>query len=142
ASRVIQQVNSVHTSGVGLDGKGGQVFFDGTDASDISVDSALTGPNGTDHLAAARMSVDPTSSTGYSYASGDSSNALAIASLANGVGQLSSSSTVQPGATYAGPPSTTVSGVDLSQVTPNTTLNITSSGNTVSINGVAATVTE
>ena len=142
ASRVITEVNSVHTSGVGLDGKGGQVFFDGTDASNISVDSALTGTNGTDHLAAARMTVDSTSPTGYSFATGDSSNALALAGLANGVGQIDSTSTVQPGTTYAGPPSTTVSGVDLSQVAPNTTLNITTSGNTVSINGVAATVTE
>ncbi len=142
ASRVIQEVNSVHTSGVGLDGKGGQVFFDGTDASTISVDNALTGPNGTDHLAAARMTVDPSSPTGYSFATGDSSNALALAGLAQGVGQVSSTSTVQPGTTYAGPPSATVSGVDLSQVAPNTTLNITTSGNTVSLNGVPATVTE
>src|SRR5260370_21755880 len=54
ANRVMSTVNSLHTSGVGLDGKSGVPFFDGTDAASISVDSALTGANGTDHAAGSR----------------------------------------------------------------------------------------
>jgi flagellar hook-associated protein 1 len=142
ATRVIQQVNSIHQSGVGLDGKGGQAFFDGTSALDITVDSVLTGPGGTDHVAAARVYADPTSSTGYSSANGDSSNAVALSKLQQGMAQLGSSSTVQPGTTYAGPPSTTVLGVDVNQLSAGNSLSIAVSGTTVTINGQAATVTE
>ena len=55
------------------------MFFDGTDASNIAVDSNLTWPNGTTHLAAARMYTDPTSASGYNFGTGDNSNALAQA---------------------------------------------------------------
>ncbi|MBV8716337.1 MAG: flagellar hook-associated protein FlgK [Chloroflexi bacterium] len=142
AKRVIQNVNSIHTSGVGLDGKGGQVFFDGTDSGSIAVDSVLTGPGGTDHVAAARVYADPTSPTGYSTATGDSSNAVALANLQQGVGQVATTSGVQVGNTYTGPPSANVVGVDLSQAGPNASLALAVSGTTVTINGASATVTE
>jgi flagellar hook-associated protein 1 FlgK len=134
ASRVIQSVNSVHTSGVGLDGKGGQVFFDGTDAKTIAVDPALTAANGTDHIAAARMYADPTSAAGYSSATGDNTNALAMANLQQGVGQLTTTSAVKPGTTYTGPPAVTVLGADASQAALNSTIGITVAGSTVTFN--------
>jgi flagellar hook-associated protein 1 FlgK len=142
ASRLIQQVNSIHESGVGLDGKGGQAFFDGTSAADISVDSVLTGAGGTDHIAAARVYLDASSSTGFSSANGDSSNAVALSKLQQGMAQLGPSSTLQPGTTFAGPPSTTVLGVDVNQLTAGSSVSIGVSGSNVTINGQPATVTE
>ena len=145
AGRVIQQVNAVQTSGVGLDGKGGQPFFDGTNALNMTVDPGLTGTNGTDHIAAARLSADPTSPTGYSSATGDSSNAVAMADLQNKVAQISSSSAVQTGTSYAGPPATTVVGADVSQASVGTTVSMSVSGGTVTFtsgsNTSTATVT-
>ena len=140
ASRVIQSVNSIHTSGVGLDGKGGQPFFDGTDATTIVVDPVLTSPNGTSHVAAARMYVDPNSPSGYSSATGDSSNALALANLQTGVGQLATTSMVRPGTSYSGPPGATVLGVDTSQAAPNSTISIAVSGGAVTFTNGTSTV--
>jgi flagellar hook-associated protein 1 FlgK len=87
AGRVIESVNSLSASGVGLDGIGGRKFFAGSDASSIAIDSQLTAAGGTDKVAAARLYADATSPTGYSSAAGDSSNAVAIAQLANLVAQ-------------------------------------------------------
>lgn len=42
ASTLIKQVNEVHQSGIGLDGTSGEVFFTGTGANDIRVNSNLT----------------------------------------------------------------------------------------------------
>ena len=87
ASRVIESVNSVHASGVGLDVAGGRNFFAGTDAGTIAVDPQLTAAGGTDKIAAARMYADPAAASGYSSAAGDSSNAVALAQLQNLVTQ-------------------------------------------------------
>jgi flagellar hook-associated protein 1 FlgK len=87
ASRLIQSVNSVHAAGVGIDGTGGLNFFTGTDATNIAVDPTLT----PDHIAAARS----TGTTTAAHASGDSSNAVALAQLQNAVSQ-SLSGTLTP----------------------------------------------
>jgi flagellar hook-associated protein 1 FlgK len=113
AARVIDSVNSLHTSGVGLDGKSGVKFFDGTDAGSISIDPALSGPNGTDHVAAAQMTY---ASGTYTFARGDSSNAVAIGELGNAVSQRDLQldalpTTLKPGGTYG---TTSVLGLTLS----------------------------
>jgi flagellar hook-associated protein 1 len=113
AARVIESVNSLHTSGVGLDGKSGVKFFDGTDAGSIAIDAALTGANGTDHVAAARATF---SSGSYVFARGDSSNAVALGELGNAVAQRdlsqdASPTTLKPGSTFG---SSTVLGVGVS----------------------------
>jgi flagellar hook-associated protein 1 len=131
ARRVITSVNSLHTSGVGLDGNSGVGFFTGTDASTIALNAQLTGPNGTDHVAAGRMYADAASPTGYSFAHGDSSNAVAIGALANSVGQLGSSSGLQPGTSFAGPPPVTLQGTSVLDASANSTYNLSVSGNTV-----------
>ena len=112
ATRVVNSVNSVHSSGVGLDGVGGRNFFVGTGAGDMAVDSALTGPGGAEKVAAARMYPDTTSSTGYSFARGDSSNAVALAQLESTITQASTSSGLQPGTNLGG---VTILGVDLAR---------------------------
>src|ERR1051326_685781 len=77
ASRMMQQVNSVHSAGVGLDGTGGLNFFTGSDATDIAVDPTLTA----NHIAAAQS----TGTLSPAHAAGDSSNAVALAQLQNSV---------------------------------------------------------
>ena len=138
AGRVIQSVNNVHTSGVGLDGRGGQVFFDGNSAATISVDSALTGTNGTSHIAAARMYLDPTA--GYTFATGDSSNAVALAGLQNSVSQLTSAS-LQPSPTSTSYASPTVIGVDASQAAANSSVRMTVAGTTVTFTSGSTSTT-
>jgi flagellar hook-associated protein FlgK len=123
ASRVIESVNSVHASGVGLDGSGGRNFFAGTDASTIGVDPQLTAAGGTDKVAAGRMYVDPAAPGGYSSAAGDSSNAVALAELQNLVAQRATAGTgIAPGQALA---PATVIGVDLSGAAANTTYTFT-----------------
>jgi len=75
ASRIIDQGNSVHAAGVGIDGVGGLKFFTGTNAKDMQVDPTLTA----NRVAAARMYSD--GAGGYTYAVGDSSNAVQLAQL-------------------------------------------------------------
>jgi flagellar hook-associated protein 1 FlgK len=133
ADRVITSVNSLHASGVGLDGKSGVPFFDGTDAASISVDAALTGAGGADHLAAATMYADSTSPTGYTFAKGDSTNAVAIASLANSVAQLTTSSGLQPGTTYAGPPPVSISGTSVQAAAAGATYSLTVASGTSNV---------
>ena len=141
ARRVTTSVNSLHTSGVGLDGNSGVGFFTGTDASTIALNAQLTGPNGTDHVAAGRMYADAASPTGYSFAHGDSSNAVAIGALANSVGQLGSSSGLQPGTSFAGPPPVTLQGTSVLDASANSTYNLSVSGNTVTFALGASTQT-
>jgi flagellar hook-associated protein 1 FlgK len=114
AARVIDSVNSLHAAGVGLDGKSGVNFFNGTNAASMSVDAALTGANGTDHVAAAQMTFQ---SGAYTFARGDSSNAVALGELGNAVSQRdlqkdTLSTALKPGATFG---TTSVLGVDVSK---------------------------
>ena len=71
ASQLITQVNAVHGAGYGMNGTSGAKFFNGSDASDISVNSALVS--------------DPTlvQVAGVPGASGDNSVALALSQLAD-----------------------------------------------------------
>jgi flagellar hook-associated protein 1 FlgK len=112
ASRLIQQVNSVHSAGSGLDGTSGLNFFTGTDATNIAVDPTLTA----NHIAAGRS----TGTTSASTAAGDSSNAVALAQLQNSVSQL------VPGGLSIGQTlgSATVLGVDVGAANPNTTFTV------------------
>jgi flagellar hook-associated protein 1 FlgK len=130
AKRVISSVNSLHASGVGLDGKTGLGFFTGSDAATIGLDAQLTGPNGTDHVAAARMYADAASGSGYNFARGDSSNAVALGALANSVAQLGSSSGLQPGTSLGGAPPVTVLGASVLNASANTTYSVSAPGGT------------
>jgi flagellar hook-associated protein 1 len=131
AGRIIESVNSLHTAGVGLDGQTGVKFFDGTDAATMSVDPELLGADGTQHIAAARMTVTPatppSTTATYDWAQGDSSNAVALGELANAVTQRDTSNdaaanVLRPGnvLSTSGTPAT-VMGVDLSSAPPATT---------------------
>jgi flagellar hook-associated protein 1 FlgK len=117
ASRVINDVNTLHKSGTDLNGNQGGNFFDGTDAASMVVDSRLTGDNGTDYVAAAQSYM--TSAGAPDWASGDGTNAIAIANLANSLAQVDPSSQLQAGWTSAG--GVSVTGVGLSGASPNTT---------------------
>ncbi len=142
ASRVIESVNSVHASGVGLDGVSGRPFFSGTDATTMAVNSQLTASGGASLIAAARMQAATPPATGYTWASGDSSNALALGQIQNAVAQRDTTQAgLQPGQTFG--PSTVV-GLDLSHAAangnitmnvtagaPNPTVTFTSGGTTV-----------
>jgi flagellar hook-associated protein 1 len=141
AQRFMESVNSVHESGVGLNGVSGTAFFTGTDASNIAVNATLTGANGTDYVAAARTYLDPTTGT-YQFAKGDGSNAAALGELQNAIAQRSATppSNLAPGSTFAAPP-TTVLGADFSGGKNSTTYTLTVAGSNVSVNGTAATVT-
>jgi flagellar hook-associated protein 1 len=112
ASRMIQQVNSVHSAGVGLDGTGGLNFFTGKDATDIAVDPTLTA----EHIAAAQS----TGTSSPAHAAGDSTNAVALAQLQNSVSQL------VPGGLHVGQSlgSATVVGVNVSGAVSNTTFTL------------------
>lgn len=82
ASSFITSVNSIHTTGIGRTGSTGTPFFTGTDAASIGVNTAFDAANGTDLIAAARSYTDPNTGTS-TYASGDGSNAAALADLQN-----------------------------------------------------------
>lgn len=119
ASRVIESVNSVHVAGVGLDGTGGRAFFTGTDASTIAVDSTLLAVGGTSKVAAGRMYPDAAAVGGFSFAAGDSSNAIALAQLQNLTAQrVTGAGGLVPGQAVG--PSTLI-GLDLSGAAPNKT---------------------
>jgi flagellar hook-associated protein 1 FlgK len=111
ASRVIQSVNSVHAAGVGIDGTGGLNFFTGTDATNIAVDPTLTA----NHVAAARQTA--TGSGTYTHASGDSTNAVALAQLQNTLAQVGTTGLAIGQSVGAG----TVSGVDVAGAAVNKT---------------------
>jgi len=71
ASQLITQVNNVYSAGYDLNGNTGAIFFTGTDASNIGVNSALAN--------------DPSQfqAAGVAGAGGDNTVALALAQLAN-----------------------------------------------------------
>jgi flagellar hook-associated protein 1 FlgK len=122
ASRIIQSVNALHESGVDLNGHPGVAFFSGTDATNMAVSAALTGAGGTDAVAAARTYADTSSgSTVYTFARGDSSNALAIAELANSTASLDSTSGLGQTSNVAGPPAMLVNGISLTGAAAGTT---------------------
>jgi flagellar hook-associated protein 1 FlgK len=98
ATRVINSVNALHESGTDINGNPGIPFFTGKDATDIAVNSTLTGSNGTDYVAASRP-YQTGGSPAYASAPGDNSNAIAIADLANSEAQLDSTSPLQQGST-------------------------------------------
>jgi flagellar hook-associated protein 1 FlgK len=136
AGRVIESVNSVHAAGVGMTGTGGLNFFTGTKASDISVNASLA----VNDVAAARpVPVNPpTVPPTYTFADGDSSNAVALAQLQ---GKLSQRSTgLKNNDALVG---ATVRGVDVASAAPNSTFNFvyTAAPESLTINGVAATFT-
>jgi len=143
AGRVIESVNSVHAAGVGLDGVSGRPFFSGTNAATMAVSAQLTAPGGTSLVAAARMQPATPPATGYTWATGDSSNAVALAQIAAAVTQRDTSQAgLQPGQTF-GP--STVLGLDLSHAAANgnITMNVTAGAPdpTVTFSSGATTVT-
>jgi len=71
AANLITEVNDLHKKGYGLDGINNRVFFTGTGAANIAVDTAIVAD--LNKVAAATISGAP----------GDGSNALAIAQLQN-----------------------------------------------------------
>jgi flagellar hook-associated protein 1 FlgK len=125
AARVIESVNGVHAAGVGLDGVSGRSFFSGADATTMAVNSQITAAGGTSLIAAARMQPATPPATGYTWATGDSSNAIALAQIQQAISQRDTTQTgLQPGQTF-GP--STVLGLDLSHAAANSniTLNVT-----------------
>jgi flagellar hook-associated protein 1 FlgK len=117
AARVIESVNSIHSAGVSMDGLSGRAFFTGTDASDMAVSSTLTAPGGQAYVAAARMQTATPPATGYTWAAGDGSNAVAIAQIQQAVAQRNTAAAgLAPGQTF-GP--STVLGIDLSHAGTN-----------------------
>jgi flagellar hook-associated protein 1 len=120
ASRIIESVNGVQASGVGLDGVSGRNFFSGTDATSMAVDAQLTAAGGTDKIAAGRMVADPSATSGYSAAAGDSTNAVALAHLQDLIAQRSTSTVggLAPGQTLG---AAKLIGLDLSGAAANVT---------------------
>ncbi|GAC1313697.1 MAG: flagellar hook-associated protein FlgK [Chloroflexota bacterium] len=82
ASNLITSVNGLHTTGIGRTGSTSTAFFTGTNAASIAVNTAFDATNGTDLVAAAKSYIDPNTGTS-TYASGDGSNAAALAELQN-----------------------------------------------------------
>jgi flagellar hook-associated protein 1 FlgK len=72
ASKIISEVNAIHSTGFGLDGSTGNDFFSGTSASDIAVNQVIVDDV---NLIAAASSADGVP--------GDNGNAIAIADLQN-----------------------------------------------------------
>ena len=72
AARIIEEVNTLHSSGYGLDGNNGRDFFTGTSAADIGINSAIQ--SDVNLIAAAQ---DPNGLPG------DNTIAIAIANLQN-----------------------------------------------------------
>ncbi len=70
ASTLITQVNAIHSTGYGLDGNTGYMFFSGTDASNIDLHADVSDPN---RIAASAVAGAP----------GNNGIALALANLRN-----------------------------------------------------------
>jgi flagellar hook-associated protein 1 FlgK len=145
ARRLVEAVNSVHASGVGTDGVAGRNFFSanatastnpGAWAGSISLDPSLTGPNGTSAVAAARPyaitppPAPPASASWYTFATGDSSNAVALAQVQNALAQRDPNVTAPPALVMSVPSQAvgpaTVVGLDMSRGVPGTTYTISS----------------
>jgi flagellar hook-associated protein 1 len=141
ASRFIESVNSIHAAGVGLDGSSGRPFFAGTDASSIAVNAQISAPGGTSLIAAARMQAATPPATGYTWASGDSSNAIAIAQVQQAIAQRDvTQAGLAPQQTF-GP--STVLGLDLSHATANASIqmNVTAGAPNPTVTFVQGTTT-
>jgi flagellar hook-associated protein 1 FlgK len=147
AARLMESINSVHAAGVGTDGISGRAFFTGTSARNMAVNTQLTATGGTAMVAAARMQPATPPATGYTSATGDSSNAIAIAQIQQAVAQRDvSQAGLAPAQTF-GP--STVLGLDVSHATAHAdiTMNVTAGSPptvTFSQNGgspIAATLT-
>ncbi len=134
ASRLIESVNGVHAAGVGMDGTGGLKFFSGTNATDIGVDPTLT----YNQVAAARQVESPPGSGTYIHASGDSSNAVALAQLQGKLAQRDTlfAGGLTPGATL-GPAS--LLAVDIASAVVNTRFDFTYAAGTLSISNGSST---
>ena len=145
AHRLVEAVNSVHASGVGTDGIGGRNFFSantngstqpGAWAGSITVDPALLGTNGTSAVAAARsfavtpLPAPPAGSSWFTSATGDGSNAVALAQIQNGMTQRDPSATGPNALVVSTPPqvvgASTVVGLDVSHGSANTTYTVSS----------------
>jgi flagellar hook-associated protein 1 len=118
ASRIITSVNALHQSGVDLSGNPGIPFFTGKDATDMALNAPLTGSGGTNYVAASRMA--PNGSGGYTSSVGDSSNAQAIAELANSVATLDTTTGLGSNTTI-GATGMTVAGVSVQGAASGTT---------------------
>lgn len=162
ASGLINSVNSIHQAGYGLDNSTGLAFFTGTDASDIAVNTVLSGSP--QSIAAATGANQP----------GNPANALAIANLQQATNMLSGfaasnlvvneslsagntasgislGSSLQPGTyslvaagpnvelRYGGPTGPVVGTATLAAITPpGGTITFTNGANTVATIGVAS----
>ncbi len=162
ASGLINSVNSIHQAGYGLDNTTGLAFFTGTDASDIAVNTVLSGSP--QSIAAATGANQP----------GNPANALAIANLQQATNMLSGfaasnlvvneslsagntasgislGSSLQPGTyslvaagpnvelRYGGPTGPVVGTATLAAITPpGGTITFTNGANTVATIGVAS----
>ena len=145
ARRLVETVNSVHTAGVGTDGVSGRNFFSanttgsaspGAWAGSISLDPSLTGPNGTSAVAAARpyavtpQPAGPAAASWYTFATGDGSNAVALAQVQNALAQRDPNVTAPPALVMSVPPqvvgAASVVGLDASSGVPGTTYTISS----------------
>jgi flagellar hook-associated protein 1 FlgK len=141
AARVIEQVNSVHQSGVGLGGTPGVAFFSGTDASNLRVNAEVVDDPA--KVATARLYWDVNTSS-YTSADGDASNAIAIAQLQGTLIQRDTAfaATIAPGTTMttAGAVGLTVGGLDVSKAAAGSTYVLSTVGSVVSIsrNGAPA----
>jgi flagellar hook-associated protein 1 FlgK len=145
AQRLAEAVNSVHNAGVGTDGVGGRNFFSinpsnltqaGSWAGTISLDPSLTGANATSAIAAARPTAvnpppaGPAGAAWYTFASGDSSNAVALAQVQNSLTQRDPAVTAAPALVMSVPAqvvgAATIVGLDTSKGVPGTTYTISS----------------
>src|SRR5207248_1477081 len=95
-------------------------FFTGKDATDVAVNSTLTGQGGTDYVAAARMISN--GSGGFTSSVGDSTNAQSLAELANSVATLDTT-TGLGSTTTIGATGMTVAGVSVQGAASGTTYN-------------------
>jgi flagellar hook-associated protein 1 FlgK len=124
AARVIESVNGLHVSGVGLDGSQNVAFFAGSDAESIRVSSIVA--TDLDKVAAGWRNADGT------YAIGDSRNAVALAGLQQTGTQRHPSSSLYPGVgLYGG--TVSVAGVDVSGASPNTNFSFAVAGSTITV---------
>jgi len=131
AGRVISQVNAIHESGTDLNGNPGVPFFTGTDATSMAVNTALTGPNGTNAVAAARAYQD--TSGNFTYAKGDASNAVALGELANSLSSVDTTQGLGQNGSIAGPPALTVSAISTSSANPSTTYTYSWNGSNLQV---------
>lgn len=81
ANSIMHEVNSMHTSGLGLNGETGIDFFVGSGAGGVAVNEELKGKDGLNKIAAAIKLEDYDDDNPTAPPPGDGSNALLIAQL-------------------------------------------------------------